>query len=101
LSPFGKPVFNVRRVATKIDALNQLVLFHVAETRDQSAAADWKQSRMKFHGALWTRGEISRHQQSPFVADHLQRAGNWTTINFPSSHIIALSREAALPHSVR
>ena len=76
----------MRRIAPEIDALDQVVLFHISQARNQSSTADRKEARVQLHGPLWTTGEISRDEQGPLVADHLQCAGNRAAINFPSSH---------------
>ena len=39
---FSKRILDVWRIAAEVGALKQLVLLHVAQTRDQGAAADWE-----------------------------------------------------------
>src|SRR4051812_9216454 len=87
----------MRRIATKVDALDKLVLFHVLKAGYEGATAYGKQSGVQFHCALWSTGEIARDQQRPFVADHLQRAGDGATVNFASSHIIASGQAVQRP----
>ena len=42
----------------------------------------------EFSRALGTAEKVANNEQRPLIADQLERAGDWTTINFASSHLI-------------
>jgi hypothetical protein len=43
---------------------------------------------VNFHRSLWTSSKFPDDEQGPLIADHLQRPGNWTAIDFASSHYL-------------
>jgi hypothetical protein len=46
------------------------------------------QLSQKLGRALGPLEEFAHYQQGPFIADQLQRTGDWATINFASSHFV-------------
>ena len=83
----GQPVFNVRRVPTEIDPLDEVVVFHVAQPADKRAAADRKQTVQQLHRPLWPSHQLAHDEHRPFIAEYLQRPGYWTAIEFASLHL--------------
>ncbi len=83
----SQPVFNVRRVPTEIDPLDEVVVFHVAQPANQRAAADRKKTVQQLHRPLWTSHQLAHDEHRPFIAEYLQRPGYWTAIEFASLHL--------------
>ncbi len=64
-------VFDVRRAAAQVVALDQGVALHVTQATDQRAAADGMQRRQQLGRAPRPRNQIAHHEHRPFVAHQL------------------------------
>ena len=86
-STLGQPVFNMRRISTEIDALDEVVVFHIAQPADKRAAANRKETVKQLHRPFWTSHQLAHDEHRPFIAEYLQRPGYWTAIEFASLHL--------------
>ncbi|MEA2176555.1 MAG: hypothetical protein QOD00_4147 [Blastocatellia bacterium] len=89
----GQYVLDVRGAASVIAAFYEVVLFHVAQTLDQRAAADGMQGGQQFGRASRPAAEVADDKHRPLVANHLQRARHGATVTFSSSHAFSAPPE--------
>jgi len=87
----------MRRVTAKVRSFQQAIFDHVTQSTDESPATNGLQIGVQFHRPFGAGGQISNDQHCPLIADHLQCAGNWTTIKISSSHSFSLEVRKKIP----
>jgi hypothetical protein len=70
-SALREDVLDVRGAAAVIAALDERVVFHVAQAPDQRAAADRVERRQEFRRPFRPVKEVAHDEHRPFVANHL------------------------------
>ena len=64
-------IFDVRGAAAVVAAFDECILFHIAESADECAAADGVERVDEFGRAARRARQIAHDEQRPFIADHL------------------------------
>jgi hypothetical protein len=82
----GQLVLDSARQPAIVNANDEFVVFHFFQAAHQGAAADGMKFFEEFSRAFGTCKKLADNEERPLIADQLQGAGDWATIDFASSH---------------